>query len=160
MSGKVWPWIVGALLGITVLKYAVVLVLVASDPSIAVEEDYYQRAVGWDDARAAQRASDALGWSAEIAVGPARPGSNRGEVRIRLLDDGALPITDATVHARLFHQGRAADPTVATVRTDAEGWVLIPIERGRRGLWRAELRVERGDSTFLLERTVIWGASR
>ncbi len=61
-----WPFIVvGLLLGHVTLMFFAVRAAV-TDGSLVIEPDYYQKAVAWDDHRASQRASAALGWELSI----------------------------------------------------------------------------------------------
>ena len=53
----------------------IVVYVATSDPSHAVEENYYQKAIAWDDKRAQDRVNQDLGWSLSFeAEPPARPG--------------------------------------------------------------------------------------
>jgi len=156
-KGLFWPWLAGGLLAATVVKYAVVLALIANDPSISIEEDYYARAVAWDGERAAQAASDSLGWSAAIEIGPAPGLPGRAEARIALRDAFGDPVGGAVVTARIFHQARAAEATVSTVEASADGSCIVSVPGPRPGAWRVEIEAHRGDERFIEERTVLFG---
>ncbi len=156
-KGRFWPWAVAGLLCVTVVKYALVLAMIAGDPSMAIEENYYQKAIAWDETRVEQAASDALGWSARITIGPASGLPGRGEVFIALLDRAGAPIVDAEVTARVFHQARAARPFEETVRAGAVGTLRIIVPSAIRGLWQVELLATRGPHRFVETRTIIWG---
>jgi nitrogen fixation protein FixH len=147
-TGRFWPWLAAGLLAATVAKYAIVLAVIAGDPSIAIEEDYYERAVAWDDERAARSASAALGWSAriEIVAAPGLPG--RAEARIELLDV-----------AGIFHQARAAEAIEVTSTSSAEGFHRLAIPGARTGAWRVEIEATRDGERFIEERTVLFGAA-
>jgi len=143
---------------VTVVKYAIVLSLMGGDPSIAIEEDYYERAVAWDDERAARAASDALGWTAAIEIGPAPGLPGRGEARIALTDRRGEPVDGARLSARIFHQARAAEATEAVSAAATAGLHRLEVPGARAGYWRVEIEARRGGGRFIEERTVLFGA--
>jgi hypothetical protein len=153
---SIWPWAVVALLAATVLKYAIVLAMISGDPTIAIEEDYYGRAIAWDDSRATRAASDALGWSARISIGPDRLG--RAEARVEIADGAGAAIRDAAVSARIFHHSRAGRAWEGDLPRGEDGIHRATVPGARRGLWRVELEARRGAERFLETRTVDWGA--
>lgn len=156
--GRFWPWLAGGLLAATVVKYAVVIALISADPSIAIEEDYYERAIAWDEERARREASDALGWRARIEIGPEPGLPGRAGARIALLDRDGAPVEGAAVTARIFHQARAAEAIEATCAAGAGGVHRFAVPGARAGAWRVELEARLGDALFIEERTVLYGA--
>ncbi len=168
--GWLWPWVVGGFLALTVVKYIVVLSTIASDPSIAIQEDYYRRALAWDDERAARAVSDALGWQVLAAIGPAEATSSadqivpsrlemRGRVSLTVHDREGEPLAGAAMALRIFHRARAAFPADEVGTTDATGAITFEVPRGRRGLWEIEIEVTHAGEQFSLKRTLIWGAA-
>ena len=156
--GRWWPWVIGGFLGLTVIKYAIVLAMVGNDPSIAVQPDYYQKALAWDEQRAIDAASDELGWHAQVEVGPSA--DRRGLARTRITDATGAPIAGAAVKFRIFHHARAARPVDATTTTDADGSFEVSLPFSKSGMWEAELDVERGEERFRTTRTIVWGTLR
>lgn len=168
--GRIWPWVAGGLLAATVAKYAIVLALIGSNPSLAIEEDYYERAVAWDGERARRAASEELGWSARVAIAPAPDRPGRAELRIELADRGGRPVAGARVTARVFHQARADLAIEGLARAGADGAYRLEVPGARGGNWRVEIEAERstgidtgidtgsGTERFVDARTVLFGA--
>ena len=156
--GSAWPWIVGALLAITVIKYLVVLTTIAADPSIAIEEDYYRRALAWDASREARAESDALGWEVRTAIGRRSSPGEGALLTVAVVDRVGKPIAGANVTARVFHRARAATPFDTTGVTDLTGGFQLELAAARRGLWELELEIEQGEDRFIETRTLIFGA--
>ncbi|MEL6544011.1 MAG: FixH family protein [Myxococcota bacterium] len=61
-NGNHWPWLLAGLLLSGVAMNIAMVLRASNDPSFAVEEDYYQKAVNWDEYREQLRKSEALGW--------------------------------------------------------------------------------------------------
>ena len=68
--GRRWPWILAGALTVQAAGIITMVTIASSDPSFAVEPDYYQRAVAWDSYAAQREASRALAWRAEVQIYP------------------------------------------------------------------------------------------
>src|SRR5664279_5249071 len=98
-KGWYWPWLIAALLVATVAGQGVMLYAAASDPTFAVEPDYYKKAVDFDDVIAQEAANQRLGWGASAVIG-ARAAAG-AEFTLRLADakGAAMPGARVTVVA-------------------------------------------------------------
>ena len=96
-KGSLWPWVIGAALALHVIGSLVVVAIATSDSSYGVEEDYYQKAVNWDEKRAQDRTNAELGWSLEFEVFPPQRPGERPTIEIRLADNTGEPLTGASV---------------------------------------------------------------
>ncbi len=56
--GALWPWVIGGALVLHVVVSLGVVFFATSDASYAVEEDYYQKAIDWDQKRAQDRTNE------------------------------------------------------------------------------------------------------
>jgi nitrogen fixation protein FixH len=154
-SGRFWAFMPFGALGLTVVLHAVFLLLAASDPSIAVEEDYYRKALDWDRHRAQEAHNRDLGWQVDVVVNNAvlAPVDRIGRTGLeaRLTDRHGSPIDGAVVRLTTFHHARAAQKLEATLTPAGNGAyrTALPLRRG--GLWAFRLRVERGDEIFTRE---------
>lgn len=152
-----WPGMVVALLCMSLTAATITVIVAVSDPSFAVEEDYYGRALRWDE-QVAQRSRNAeLGWSAEIAVGGGGPGGP--ELRVTLLDRAGEPIEGAAVTATYFHHAfRGEAETIGLAGVGAGGYAA-PAAMGRSGKWSVSLAVTARGETFTADETLtlVWG---
>lgn len=138
-----WPAAVVGLIGGNMLLVAVTVYFAVSDPSAAVESDYYQKAVEWDD-QARQRAeSDRLGWTMTVT----RRAGDRVEFALRDRDGG--PVTGAVLGGLAFAEARASN-RLAVAASEAEpGRYIASVEFNRGGLWRFDVEARRGVERFI-----------
>lgn len=147
--GLGWPIAMGLVLAITVGVNLLVYRLAAGDPSVAVEPDYYDKAVHWDDELAQRRHNAALGWRSTVTLSPTADGG--GELRVRLTDSAGAPIHGAAVSAEAFPVARASQVArldLAAAPADAEGGYTAPLAIIRRGRWEVRLAVTHGGERF------------
>ena len=93
-DGRYWPFLIVALLSVSVIANVFLIIKATTDPSFAVERDYYAKAVTWDEHQQEQADSNALGWHAALKA-------ERDRLELRLLDADGRPIVDEPVHVRL-----------------------------------------------------------
>ena len=156
----IWPGIVIALLvgQIVVSLFAVSLAL--SDPSQAVEPDYYAKSLRWDTTQAQLRASEALHWTAVWNIAPTADILGQREVRLTLTDAQGQPIHDAAVNVLFFHHARSADRQEQPLTAAGDGVYLAVLPMRRDGIWQLELTVTHGETMFVETQTPRVGNSR
>lgn len=144
--GMAWPAAVTGVLCLTVAANVWLIRVASSDPSFAVEENYYQRGLHWDDEMAQRTRNATLGWHLLATLAPIEHG--RGAELHVALNDSISPITGASVVVRAFHVGRAGQAVDVTLAATAAGEyrALVPIERP--GLWELRFEVHRGTDRF------------
>lgn len=150
MMKQGWHWmvLVGFLMAIVLVANLILIYFATSDPSFAVEEDYYQKALDWDERRAQQAANAALGWTVSFDVARARNPDGTVEVRTRLEDAAGMPVRDAAVRIEAFHNARAAHVLRARLEEDPNGGYVAKLPLRRPGLWEFRLEAQRGESRF------------
>lgn len=144
----VWPGFVLALLGMSVTMVTITVVAAVGDPSFAVESDYHDKAIRWDD-HVAQQARDAeLGWIVAPSLGT-MPGSDEPAMIVRLTDPAGAPISGAVIEGSSFHYA-AADrvQTLEFVPLDEPGAYAAPALLDRAGLWDLRLTVDAAGEHF------------
>ena len=145
--GTLWPVAVAGILGVTVAGNIWLIRVASADPSFAVEENYYQRGVHWDDEMAQRARNVALGWKLAASLSPIQAGRG-SDLRIALSDSVVQPINGASVVVRAVHVARARHPVEVILRAAAPGeyHAVVPIERA--GLWELRIDVHRGADRF------------
>src|SRR5512139_3865953 len=145
--GTAWPIAVAGILGLTVGANIWLIRVATSDPSFAVEENYYQRGVHWDDELAQRARNAALGWTLNASVSPIESGRG-ADLRVALSDSVVAPISGASIVVRALHVARAGQPVEVTLAPGAPGEyeARVPIERA--GLWELRIDVHRGADRF------------
>ncbi len=145
---RVFPGIIFVLLGMNVLIVAYTVYAANSDGGAAIEPDYYQKALAFDELQARQRENDALGWAYRVSIdqddahGPAT-------LRLELRDAAAEPVTRATVRAVAFPSFRATERKRLLCAESQPGVYSAPIAIDRPGQWRVELTIESRGRTIL-----------
>lgn len=148
-KGSLWPWVIGGALVLHVLTSLAVVFFATTDASYAIEEDYYQKAINWDEKRAQDRTNDELGWSLTFAVTPPTTPGEHPAIEVNLAGINAKPLTGATVSLETFHKARSEDIIHITLEPtgDAGRYTALPAMRNN-GLWELRFTVTRGVDTF------------
>lgn len=144
-NGAWFPYMLIALLLISVGANVYLLVRATNDPSFAVEPDYYQKAVDWDEHQEARVASERLGWSAEVEA-------SRDGVLVRLEDAAGIPVEGAKVDVVAFHNARAGDRRRARLSEEGKGVYRMDGPFERPGLWEIRISAVRDQDYFSLVR--------
>jgi hypothetical protein len=151
-ASRRWPLIVIGLLVVQALGMAVMVTIAVADPSAAVEPDYYEKAVAWDSAAAAQAAAAKLGWKAQVSAGPLS-GADR-ELHIALVGGDGNGIDEARVHVEMFHQARSGDRLQADLRGMGAGGYVTRLPILRPGLWEVRVAIRRGGDVATIVQTL------
>lgn len=144
--GTLWPIGIGAILTITVAANFAVYYVANDDPSLAIERDYYRKAVNWDSTLAQERVNHTLGWRLTPSLGAFTP-ARGADLRVKLTDSTGAPIVGATVRVSAFFNARAnhlLDTTLAPASGGYEG--RLPVNH--TGLWELRFEVTRGAARF------------
>jgi hypothetical protein len=147
-KGRLWPWIIAGALALHVVGSLVMVFVATSNPSYAVEEDYYQKALHWDDKRAQDRANEELGWNLDIEVHPAATPAGEPTLEVRLADAGGEPVDGAVVAVETFHNTRAEDILRARLDPVGEGVYRTTLPMRHNGRWEMRFTVTRGAERF------------
>lgn len=142
-----WPAMIAGALAIHATAWLTVAWVANSDPSYAVEEDYYRKAVEWDAGRAELAASDALGWRLDYRVEPG-PGPAEATVHATLADRDGAPVDGAAVALETFHNARAGDILRADLSADGAGAYSARLPMQRPGVWELRFTADRGADHF------------
>jgi nitrogen fixation protein FixH len=144
--GTLWPFVIAGALGLHVVGSLVMVYFATSNDSYAVEPDYYQKALHWNDRQAQDRANARLGWQLEFTVEPAEQGQDP-MLRVDLTTIEGAPVADAAISVEAFANARRDDILTATVGAAESGYeTTLPMRRD--GLWEFRFTVTRGDDLF------------
>lgn len=153
--GLGWPIAMTLVLATTVGVNLFVYRIAASDPSVAVEPDYYNKAVHWDDELAQRRLNRELGWRSAITLSAGNGMGGAGELSVRLTDSTGAPLEGATVSAQAFPVARANQVAALELVASAgdaddgsQGIYAAPLAVTRRGRWEVRLAVTHDGDRF------------
>ena len=141
-----WPIGIVAILTLTVGANVWIYAVANADHGIAIEPDYYKKAVAWDSTMAQARENRTLGWRVTpvLAAFTARDGA---DLRVTLTDSAGAPISDATVKVYAFYNALAGVVSDTTLAQRAGGYeTRLPVHHG--GVWELRFDVIRGRIHF------------
>ena len=145
-KGHAWALVPVALLGSMFAGWGVMVGLALDDPAFAVEPDYYDKAVHFDEHQAQLRESRELGWKLEVAP---RFDAKGAFVEVTLTDREHDAIDGATVEATAFHNARSSQWRRLTFRSDGRGRYSHRLVSWRPGLWELRFDVQKSGQRFL-----------
>jgi hypothetical protein len=152
--GTLWPWAIGGALVLHVVVSLGVVFFVASDASYAVEEDYYQKAINWDQKRAQDRTNEELAWSLAFDVTPPTAPGDQSTLAVRLADLQGEPVAGATIALETFHKARSDDIIrLPLVAGEEDGVYQASVPMRHDGLWELRFTATRGSDTFTFTET-------
>ena len=131
---------------------------VASDPSHAVVDNYDDIALNWDEHRARQNASAALGWDASVQMRSAPSGS--ATLQVEIADREKAAVTADRVLATVFHQSAAANKQTVELLPTGPGVYAATFDATRDGKWRVAIDARKGDANFLKTEVTEFSATR
>ena len=117
-----WPILLTSLISIHIVSVVAMVIIATHDSSFAVEPDWYQKGLHYEQTAQQQRENSRLGWSVQLDVGRPLTGTNRRNVTCTVCDRAGKPVENATVDLVAFAHLRASNRTSS---------VLLPHKGGR-----------------------------
>lgn len=145
-SRHFWAWVPVLLLGSMLAGLGVLTAIAVDDPHFALEPNYYDKAVRWDEARAAARRSSETGLTIELA--PLLESSGVAEIQLELRDRDDQLVPGALVEVEAFPNAYASRIERVTLREVAPGRYTGELRRAVHGLWELRVRATSGDARF------------
>lgn len=140
-----WPLLVVGFLALSVGFNVYLMAKARGDRAFAVESDYYQKAMHWDERVQREADSQALGWTVSVDL---VPGRSAPALTFTVRDRDGRPVEGATGTVRARHNARANDVLQSAVSPREPGVYGAELEMKRMGLWEIELALERGTEKF------------
>ncbi len=147
--GRFWMFLPFGMLGLMLAGWGYMVAVALDDPSFSVEEDYYEKAIGWDDHQAQEARNRALDWHVATHLEP-----RRGDMRLSatLLDRHGAKLRGARITVEAFHVARGADVVEAALRDHGDGSYDAVLPMRRPGIWEIRYTVEKDGERFTLVR--------
>ena len=143
-KGAVWPFIIAGALGLHVVGSLIFVFIATSDPSYAVEEDYYEKAMNWDQKRAQDRTNASLGWLFEFEVAPPEKPGDQPQLEVTLRDAAGEPLAGAAIAVEAFHISRSNDTFKTELReTEDPGVYRVSTPMQHNGRWELRFTAQR-----------------
>jgi nitrogen fixation protein FixH len=142
-----WPIGIVLVLSATVIGNLVMMRVANDDPSMAIEPDYYKKAVDFDSTMAQERRSNALGWTAVSTMDSIVTGRPT-RVRVQLHDASGASIADASVQVTALFNARANDLQAGSLQRQADSSYSAPLNIQYPGEWEVRVDAVRGSQHF------------
>jgi nitrogen fixation protein FixH len=145
--GAWWPIGIVTVLATTVAANIWVMRIASSDPSFAIEPDYYRKAIAWDSTLAQARQDSILGWrlTPELRVVAA---TGRARLSAILTDSTGAPISGAVVKVSALPVARANEVHELTLAAAGAGEYAAQLDSRREGRWELRFDVRAGSTRF------------
>jgi nitrogen fixation protein FixH len=142
-----WPILLASLIGIHIVSVVVMVTVATYDRSFAIEPDWYQKGLHYEQTAQQQRENSRLGWSVKLDVGQPLSGTNQRTVSCRVFDGAGKPVEDAKIDLVAFAHLRASKRT-SSVLLRQGGVYTAPLAFEDPGMWEFRLVITRGRETF------------
>jgi nitrogen fixation protein FixH len=142
-----WPIGIAMVLVLSAGSNIAIMVVARQDKAFAIEPEYYEKALHWDDTMAQERRNLALGWNASATLVLARPG-HPGRLDIALSDGSGRPVHRAVVSVEAMHNARASQRYFATLAEGEAGTYHGPVDAHRPGEWEVRVTAQRAGDRF------------
>jgi nitrogen fixation protein FixH len=151
--GMQWPIGIAVILALTVISNVWLAVIASRDEAFAVEPDYYQKAVRFDDEMALRAESARLGWRVVPRLRLGTPAS-AGSLTATVTDSSGAPVQGAQVEVLAMHNARASRQLTATLAEAGNGAYSAPLDAQRPGEWELRFTITRGSERFAVRERV------
>ena len=141
-DGKWFPYLLLGLLLLPVGANIVLIIKANSDPSFAVEPDYYQKAIEWDEHQVALAKSEALGWNLSVDA-------QNKPLRVNLRDALGQPIDNASVSVEAFPNARASHRVRSELQAQSGGVYVLKTHLELPGIWEFRWVATLGDKQLM-----------
>lgn len=145
----VMPAVVLGLLGGHVTFVVLAITFATGDRSFAVVPDYYQKAVDFDEHKAALEASDKLGW--QIGLEPSAEADVYGNrvLVLRLTDAQGQPVRKAAVRVSCYHLADAGRSMEIELVESLPGQYVGSARVSREGFYQFDVSAIRGEERYV-----------
>lgn len=137
-AGRFWALFPVVLIVSTTLGLLSMAAIAVHDPSFATEQDYYKKAVAWDQTQAQASTNTRLGWKVELDT---ELRGNELHVFARVVDASGAPIRGATVKLEAFANARASRIETAVLLPTGDAGYGGTVSLSQLGLWEFRLDV-------------------
>lgn len=143
-----WPVLIASLIGVHIISVVTMVIVATHDRSFAVEPDFYQKGLHYENTIQQRGENTRLGWSVKLDVGPLVSGSNQRGVRCKLADRAGRPLEGAKIDLVAFAHLRASNVKSCVLLPESAGEYAGKLDFADPGIWEFRLAITRGPDTF------------
>jgi nitrogen fixation protein FixH len=145
-----YPGLVICLLIFNVSMGITILTAARSDGGAQVVDDYYQKAVNWDEIQALRQQSKALGWKLDLEV---QVGTELADKlgHLRIVDAEGQPVSGLTAEVMVRRPNLTEPVAVVQLQELEAGHYVFPNHVADPGIWDFVLKGERDERPYVAE---------
>ncbi len=143
-AGWLWAWVPVALLSTMFIGLSSLAYIAIDDPTFALEPNYYDKAVHWNERQAQARESETLGFKLSLPGPLVISAGGKVKVELGVKDRGNVAVLGANVSLDAFPNAHADHVEQLTLRETSPGIYSGELSRGLRGLWELRVVVREG----------------
>lgn len=143
-AGAIWAWVPALLLGAMLVGLGGLVYLAVDDPSFALESNYYDKAVRWDESQQQARKSRAVGLKLTLTEPLALSATGTVMVQLSVTDRETLAFSGAEIALDAFPNAYANRVQRLVLREVRPGLYVGELSQGVRGLWELRVVVKQG----------------
>ena len=147
-KGSLWAWFPAALLGTMFVGLGSMAYVAVNDPGFALEPNYYDKAVHWDQSQAEVQASQKLGLQTKLSKPLLMDASGKVALELTVLDRSGAAFTGAALHVQAFANARASYVQELELREVSPGVYEAAIPHSFPGLWELRVQLTRGAERY------------
>ncbi len=140
------PWLFVGLFGVVLAVNGIMVAIALDSWTGLVEHNYYRRGLQYNEALAAQRAQDALGWQVEVGEHNEAPGEL--VLRLSLADREGRAIAAERVVATLERPSQIALDRAVVFHAQRRGRYSAAVTELPPGVWDLRLVVHKGADSY------------
>jgi nitrogen fixation protein FixH len=143
-----WPLLISGLIGFHILSVVTMVVVATHDRSFAVEPNFYQKGLHYEQTIDQRRENARLGWTIKLAVGPPESGTYQRNVTCRLTDREGKPLDGTKIDVIAFAHLCASKIKSCVLLPQDFGEYAGTLDFPDPGRWEFRFVVTRGKDTF------------
>jgi len=143
-----WPIFLAGLITTHIVSVVVMVIVATHDRSFAIEPDWYQKGLHYEQTAQQQQENGRLGWSVQFDVGQPLAGTNRRDVSCKVLDRAGKPVENATIDLVAFAHLRGSNRTASVLLPHGPGEYVATLGFEDPGMWEFRFEITRGPNTF------------
>lgn len=139
-----WALVPVGLLVCSVIGLSWMAIVAVRDPNFALERNYYQKAIDWDQTQAQAADNQRLGYRFSLPPAVRFDKLGRASVSVRIVDRAGHPVSGARLVAEAFPNAYSDRIVQLSFREDEPGNYSAPVSEGCAGLWELRLSMDTG----------------
>ena len=143
-----WPIFLTSLISIHVVSVVVMVIVATRDDSFALEPDWYQKGLHYEQTALQQRENSRLGWSVQLDVSRPLKDTNQRVVTCTIFDQSGKAVEKATVDLVAFAHLHANNRVPAVLLPQDGGSYQGSMAFEDAGMWEFRVVITRGTETF------------